>query len=70
MIDMDWIFRRNNMTFFFKILAETPNEHVLTTDQIKFVIEEVWKVYFKMIFRYLFIPFIIYLVCNTAFFTF
>jgi len=69
MIDMDWIFDRGNMKSFFTILAESPNEQALVTEQIKIAIEEVWKVYYKLIFWYLFLPFCVYLISTTVFFT-
>lgn len=60
LLDFDWIFTGNNAKAFMTILAETENDEIFSCDQIRVLVEFMWKYYYNAIFNQLFIPYLVY----------
>ena len=62
-LDLDWIFQGDNAKTLLKILASDANNAALTKKTIKIFVDLMWSKYQQAIIRYIFIPYIAYLVC-------
>ena len=58
---MDWVFTENNAKTLIQILAETSNDAIFATAQIRVFIEFMWKFYFDAICFQLFLPYVVYM---------
>mmetsp|Transcript_102001 Transcript_102001/g.140935 ORF Transcript_102001/g.140935 Transcript_102001/m.140935 type:complete len:374 (+) Transcript_102001:574-1695(+) len=68
MLDFDWVFTKKNMQVLVEYLSTIENEQLLTTEQIRILIELLWSKFFFYIFTRAFIPFIIYMISMITYF--
>lgn len=61
-LDFNWVFVGDNAARLTKILAETDNDEIFATAQIRVFVDFMWQGYYSAIMDQLFIPFIFYFV--------
>ena len=61
-LDFDWLFQNDNCKTLLEVLANDANSIVLTRHSIKVFVELMWEYYQPAIMKYMFLPYIIYLV--------
>lgn len=59
-LDFNWVFIGDNTARLIKILANTSNDEIFATDQIRVFVDFMWIGYFDAIFDRLFLPFLLY----------
>ena len=68
-LDFDWIFTADNAAKFVKILAETKNDEIFASAQVRVFVNFMWYGYYEAIYSSLFIPFLFYFFSFLAFAT-
>ena len=61
-LDFNWVFIADNASRFLKILAETENDGIFTSRQVRVLIEFLWTGYFDAIKYVLLYPYLLYFV--------
>ena len=69
-MEFNWIFNGQNAAKFIKILAETNNDDIFATKQIRVMIEFLWTGYYDTIMTQLFYPFLVYFICFSYYVTY
>ena len=59
-LDFNWVFTSDNAARLVKILADSSNDEIFATDQIRVFVDFMWEGYFYAILDNLFIPFCFY----------
>jgi hypothetical protein len=70
LLDFNWIFTGNNACKFITVLAETENDEIFATKQVRVLIDFLWQGYFKVIKDKLFLPFFFYLLSFSFYVTY
>lgn len=61
-LDFDWLFENDNAKVMVQLLASEANNVTLTKKTIKVFIELMWDTYQPEIVRYMFVPYLCYLI--------
>lgn len=69
-LDFNWLFVGNNAIEFITALADTENDDIFATTQIRVLVDFMWETYYTYIFRSLFMPFIFYFASFVIFATY
>ena len=70
LLEFPWIFSGQNAAKFISILAETDNDEIFATQQIRVLIEFLWVGYREAILKQLFYPFVVYMVSFSFYVTY
>jgi hypothetical protein len=61
-LDLDWIFKHNNIKVLLKLLTNQDNSQLYATKAIRIFIDMLWIKYQPQIIKKVFLPYMIYLV--------
>lgn len=70
LLDLDWIFQDGNGRKLVWMLATTQNEVLFSTKQVTTIVDLLWDKYQGVIFRKIFMPYLIYFSTALVYFTF
>ena len=70
LLEFNWIFIGQNAAKFIAVLAETENDEIFATQQVRVLIEFLWQGYYAAIRDKLFIPFVFYMAAYSCYVTY
>ena len=70
LLEFNWIFSGQNAAKFVSALAETDNDEIFATQQVRVLIEFLWVGYREAILKQLFYPFVVYMIMFSFYVTY
>lgn len=63
-LDMDWLFQDGNLKELITVLSECSVDSILTTKQLRLVVDLIWSYFQIAILKYILVPFMVYMFCS------